>query len=93
VFRRLTRLQALPTVREVRLRIGSTLKINDNVINLKATLAWTVGTVAAVPCNRCASSLGRFPQCVVVPRDMGGACANCHFAHNGLACSLHKKRK
>jgi hypothetical protein len=93
VSRRLTRLRALPTVREVRLRTGSTLEINDDVINLEAALAWTAGTVAATPCSRCASNLGRFPQCVVVPGDMGGACANCHFAHDGSACSLHKKRK
>lgn len=90
--RRQKRLMEMPAQREVRVRTGAVLMLNDSIQH-EAALAYTRGTIADRWCKRCAAGDGNFPMCVVVEGELEGACSNYHFSRRKNKCSLHSSRK
>lgn len=76
-----------PCLREPRLREGVVIKWHL-LANREAVLVQGRGLLTEAPCNHCRDGHGPFVDCVVLPGQLGGSCASCHYNKCGARCSF-----
>jgi hypothetical protein len=91
-------LRALRVQRNPAIGLPGPIFDSTNTTNWEALLAYMVGDVDVVACDRCRKGLGPFLECVLVPRFhadgsmfLGGSCASCHYGGHGKECSSYGK--
>ncbi|KAH8692273.1 hypothetical protein BGW36DRAFT_431493 [Talaromyces proteolyticus] len=87
----LRKLRSLPMHRllELRKMDKKVPDLNGRAFYSEAVMAQAVGVEVTTVCKRCKGGAGHFQQCVIVSGFFNGACANCHFGHRDVQCSLY----